>query len=54
VIAISSVDRDTGCWSWNEDGWDVAELLKGFLRDWGCAQLWLIFSVKPLFRYLVM
>ncbi|KAI7844116.1 hypothetical protein COHA_002255 [Chlorella ohadii] len=39
VIAISSVDRDTGCWSWNEDGWDVAELLKGFLRDWGLDKL---------------
>jgi hypothetical protein len=35
VIAISSADRDTGCWSWNEDGWDVAQLLKGFLRNQG-------------------
>lgn len=35
VIAVSSADRDTGCWSWAEDGWDVAELLKGFLREWG-------------------
>lgn len=35
VFTVSSSDRETGCWSWNNDGEQVAALLNKWLDDWG-------------------
>jgi len=35
VIAISSLDREVGCWSWNDDSSDVQSILNKWLNDWG-------------------
>ena len=35
VLAISSLDRKVGCWAWWEDCYDVQDLVKDWLREWG-------------------
>ncbi|KAL4443431.1 hypothetical protein ABPG75_011168 [Micractinium tetrahymenae] len=39
VFTVSSGDRETGCWSWNNDGEQVAALLNKWLDDWGMRDL---------------
>lgn len=39
VFTVSSSDRETGCWSWNNDGEQVAALLNKWLDDWGMKDL---------------
>ena len=35
VLAVSSLDRATGCWSWGADDQDVAAIINEFLADNG-------------------
>jgi hypothetical protein len=35
VLAISSADRETGCWSWNADGEAAAAVIRDWMSDWG-------------------
>lgn len=35
VIAISSIDRKTGCFSFWDDCFDVADIVEGWRKDWG-------------------
>ncbi|KAL4429167.1 hypothetical protein ABPG77_010146 [Micractinium sp. CCAP 211/92] len=39
VFTVSSSDRETGCWSWNNDGDQVGALLNKWLDDWGMRDL---------------
>ena len=35
VIAISSLDRKTGCFSYWEDFMDVKQIVEGWRKEWG-------------------
>lgn len=35
VIAISSLDRETGCWSFWDDCFDVIDIIQEWREDWG-------------------
>lgn len=35
VIAISSLDRETGCWSFWDDCFDVWDILSDWRSEWG-------------------
>jgi hypothetical protein len=39
VIAISSLDRETGCWSFWDDCFDVWDILNWWRSDWGLDHL---------------
>lgn len=39
VIAISSSDRQVGCWGWNNDGDAATGVLRTWLKDWGLQDL---------------
>ncbi len=35
VIAISSLDRKTGCFNYWEDFMDVKQIVEGWRKEWG-------------------
>ncbi|EFN55356.1 hypothetical protein CHLNCDRAFT_134385 [Chlorella variabilis] len=39
VIAISSLDRETGCWSFWDDCFDVIDIIQEWREDWGLDHL---------------